>query len=129
MTPKFNHNYYGPYRILQSFNNVTFKLELPPHLKIHNAFHVSLLKRFHPDTTFGRSVPMFDRDISVTEPEAILKARSGKHGQLFYVKWRGRPLSDCTWVEEEELINRARHLVMRFYDIPMDDDTPTSSDP
>ena len=49
LSPKFNHRYYGPYEVLQSFNGVTYKLKLPSSVKVHDTFHVSLLKRFHAD--------------------------------------------------------------------------------
>lgn len=53
LTPKFNHRYYGPYKVVHSYNGVTFRysLDLPKHWRIHNAFHISL-KRFIPDTKY-----------------------------------------------------------------------------
>ena len=36
---------------------VTFWLELPPHFRIHNVFHVSLLEPHHPSTILGRYSP------------------------------------------------------------------------
>ena len=37
---------YGPFRISKVINEVAFRLELPAHWKIHNAFHISLLKKY-----------------------------------------------------------------------------------
>ncbi|KAH7281210.1 hypothetical protein KP509_36G035800 [Ceratopteris richardii] len=62
-TPKFNHRYYGPYRISHRFNQVTYQLALPPEIHIHNSFHVSLLKRFRLDTRFGRQVTLVEDPI------------------------------------------------------------------
>ena len=38
------HRYYGPYKIIRKVGEVAYQLELPRTSKIHNFFHVSLLK-------------------------------------------------------------------------------------
>ncbi|MCO5577360.1 hypothetical protein L7F22_031189 [Adiantum nelumboides] len=118
LTPKFNHRYYGPYRIVRDFNNVSYQLELPTNVKIHNVFHVSLLKRFHVDKKFGRHVPLLDKGVNPFEPEIILKHRFVRKYPEFYVKWRGRPMSDCTWVPEDRVIAMDKQLLLRYYNMP-----------
>ncbi|MCO5605060.1 hypothetical protein L7F22_059238 [Adiantum nelumboides] len=117
LTPKFNHRYYGPYRIVRDFNNVSYQLELPTNVKIHNVFHVSLLKRFHVDKKFGRHVPLLDKGVNPFEPEIILKHRFVRKYPEFYVKWRGRPMSDCTWVPEDRVIAMDKQLLLRYYNM------------
>ena len=46
--------YYGPFKVLEEINEVAFKLELPKHWRIHNAFHINLLKKY-PRTRFHRA--------------------------------------------------------------------------
>ena len=36
LTPKFNHRYYGPYKIIKQINNFSYKLQLPTTSKIQN---------------------------------------------------------------------------------------------
>ena len=44
---KLAKRYYGPFQILQRIHEtIAYRLKLPPHWHIHNAFHVSLLKPF-----------------------------------------------------------------------------------
>ena len=47
LSPKFNHRYYGPYKVLRNFNGVTYQLQLPSSAHIHDTFHVTLMRRFH----------------------------------------------------------------------------------
>ena len=41
--------YVGSFLIIEKVGKATYRLELPPKLKIHNIFHVSILKPFHKD--------------------------------------------------------------------------------
>ena len=46
LSPRFN----GPYEILERVGPITYRLALPPELaKLHNVFHVSMLRRYRSD--------------------------------------------------------------------------------
>ncbi|KAL5577107.1 hypothetical protein UlMin_018806 [Ulmus minor] len=49
---KLSPRFIGPYEILERVGKVAYRLALPPDLsKVHNVFHVSMLKKYISDPT------------------------------------------------------------------------------
>ena len=46
---KLAPRYCGPFEVLERVGLVAYKLALPPQVKVHDVFHVSLLKRYVHD--------------------------------------------------------------------------------
>jgi hypothetical protein len=44
----------GPFSVVKQINNVAFCLELPPSMKIHLVFHISLLQLYKKSSIPGR---------------------------------------------------------------------------
>ena len=49
---KLSPRFIGPFEILKRVGKVAYELALPPNLQhIHNVFHVSMLRKYHPDVS------------------------------------------------------------------------------
>ena len=47
---KLSPRFIGPYEVLEQIGPVAYRLALPPELaKLHNVFHVSMLRRYRSD--------------------------------------------------------------------------------
>ena len=55
---KLNPRYIGPFRILDRIGPIAYHLELPSELsRIHNVFHVSMMKKYILDPSHILEVP------------------------------------------------------------------------
>ena len=49
---KLSPRFISPFQILQQIGPVTYQVALPPYLSnLHDVFHVSQLRKYHPDPT------------------------------------------------------------------------------
>ena len=110
LTPKFNHRYYGPYKVLKSYNGVTYKLYLPSSVEVHDTFHVSLLKHFYSNDKWNHGVT----NPNTKESEAILKKQVRKENSKFLIKWKGKPISEAEWLSEAEVFRLAPGLLLTY---------------
>jgi hypothetical protein len=123
----------GPFTITAIVSPVAYRLELPPHIRIHPVFHISQLKEHHanPDQFPDRHQPPPPPIIINNEPEwevdTILEHRyihRGRGSQLQYkILWKGFPAHDATWEPASNLHNcrdaiRAYHQA-RNEDVPV----------
>ena len=75
---KLSFRYCGPFEILRRMGEQSYKLALPPHLHVHDVFHVSLLKKYVPNP---ENILDLDDNVLVNqeefwmEPKQILKTR------------------------------------------------------
>ena len=115
---KLQPRYVGPYKILQRVGNVAYKLEMPPNLfQIHNIFHVSILKKYHPNLSHLLQTENIEIDEALTyeeKPVNLLdrkvKELMNKQIPLVKVLWRNHGIEETTWEIEEEIREKYPNL-------------------
>ena len=99
---------------------MTYRLTLPPSMKVHPVFHVDLLTRYRETEAHGPNYERPPSDIIDGEPEwevekIIKSCFHGKRRDLqFLVRWKGFPPSEDSWVLESEM--SAPDLITDFYE-------------
>ncbi|XP_071928103.1 uncharacterized protein [Coffea arabica] len=108
---KLQPRYIGPFNVLQRIGKVAYRLELPASLsRIHDVFHVSLLKKYHPDPTHILPPEDVELDESLTyeeRPIQILDRKVNdlrtKQISLVKVLWKHHEVEEATWELEKDM--------------------------
>ncbi|XP_071933785.1 uncharacterized protein [Coffea arabica] len=108
---KLQLRFVGPYKVIQRVGKVAYKLELPPSLsRIHVVFHVSMLKKYHPDPSHILQPESIEIDETLTYEEKSVKHQDRKVKELrnkripfVKVLWRNHGIEEATWEVEEAI--------------------------
>ena len=108
---KLSPRYIGPFEILEKIGALAYKLALPPELsRIHNVFHVSMLRKYVPDPSHVIEFEpiQLKEDLSYKEtPVQILdrkeKILRSKTIPLVKVLWKNHKHEEATWELEETM--------------------------
>ncbi|XP_040945820.1 uncharacterized protein, partial [Gossypium hirsutum] len=108
---KLSPRFIGPYEIVERIGPVAYRLALPPELqKIHDVFHVSMLRRYRSDPS--HVIPTEDielrSDLTYEEEPVQILAREvkelrNKRVPLVKVLWRSHSVEEATWEPEETM--------------------------
>jgi len=100
---KLGPKFFGPYKVAERIGDVAYRLVLPAGARIHDVFHVGLLKPFHGDPPEQTPVlPPIQHGRVVVEPAEVLRGRLARGRRELLVRWKGAPASETSWVELEE---------------------------
>ena len=75
---KLSPHYCGPFEILSRIGQVAHQLALPPNLRVHNIFHISILTKYVHDSTHAANwndVHVEPEGDFLVEPDCILGQR------------------------------------------------------
>jgi hypothetical protein len=112
---KMQPRFFGPYQVTEVINEAAVRLALPPQAKIHDVFHVGLLKKWvGTPPTSTPALPELLHGAVVPEPERVVRSRLARGVQQVLVRWKGQPASAATWEDWEEFI--AKHPSFQLED-------------
>ncbi|MCO5593306.1 hypothetical protein L7F22_047314 [Adiantum nelumboides] len=119
--PKLGMRYYGPFQVCDKISDVAYRLKLSEGWKIHNAFHVSLLRHFVgdvPEDMVPEEQPEVEELDEILVPEQILAHKDrkvrGKVARCYLVKMKNYSPMDAKWMEEAELMNFGAVMLPKF---------------
>ena len=102
---KLAPRYIGPFEILESLGIVVYRLELPPSLSsVHEVFHVSMLRKYTPDSAHILDWGGIVVDTNGTFEEGLVHIMDSrdrvlllKTVRLVQVLWKHRGVEKATW--------------------------------
>ncbi|XP_073159031.1 uncharacterized protein [Henckelia pumila] len=108
---KLSPRYIGPYEILDRIGDLAYRLALPPALSdIHDAFHVSMLKKYQPDPSHVLRPDEAELDETLSYFEQPIKIMDRKDKQLrnkliplVKVQWSRHGMEEATWELEQDM--------------------------
>jgi hypothetical protein len=108
----------GPFVVAAEINPVAYRLRLPPNMRIHDVFHVSLLEPYHGNVIPGRTqepAPAVTIDgHEEFEVKEILDSRFIRNRLYYLVDWENYDPSERTW-EPAANITHALDALRKFH--------------
>ena len=107
---KLAPHYCGPFEILSEIGQVAYQLALPPNSRLHNVFHISILKKYAHDATHfinWNDVQVEPKGDFLVESDCILRQReitlrNRTIGQV-KVEWKHLSLEEATYKLESNM--------------------------
>jgi hypothetical protein len=91
--------------ITERVSDVAYKLQLPEGAKLHNVFHVRVLKKFHGTPPASpEQLPPIKHGHACVEPEEVSKSRLACGHRQLLVKWKGQDAASSSWIDAEEFL-------------------------
>lgn len=106
---KLSPRYFGPFLVIARIGSVAYKLQLPNHVRIHDTFHVSVLKKQIGAAPVQSHIPAGITVLGhlMMEPVTILGRRLVKRGRAaatqVLVQWSNCFPEDSTWEYLQDL--------------------------
>jgi hypothetical protein len=106
-TGKLKPRYVGPYRVQEVINEAAVRLQLPEGVRLHDVFHVGVLKKFVGTPPAEPPVlPATLNGAVVSAPGRILAGRLACGVRQVLVQWQDEQAASATWEDLDDF--RAR---------------------
>jgi hypothetical protein len=109
----------GPFEITHKINEVAFRLALPPGFKVHDVFHVSLLKPFESSARSQPPPPPVELDGElyftidrILEERVVGKVRPRRE---YLIKWQDYGAEHNSWEPERTILTDSNDSVREFW--------------
>lgn len=100
---KLKPRYVGPYRVKEVINDVAVRLQLPAGARLHDVFHVGVLRKFvGSPPSEPPALPATLNGAAVSAPARVLAGRLARGVKQVLVQWQGEPATAATWEELED---------------------------
>ncbi|PWA81445.1 hypothetical protein CTI12_AA187700 [Artemisia annua] len=117
--------YEGPFPVIGRVGKVSYRLQLPPKLKIHPVFHVSFLKPYHgdeedPERGVSKRAPTavftsYDREVEEILSDRTIRRRGVPSYKEYLIKWRELPDSEASW-EAKDLLWQFADKIKKYHE-------------
>ena len=113
----------GPYKVLEEVNSLAYRLELPPHVKIHPVISVLHLEHANKDEFKRKKPPPApilvggeERYVIDRFPKKEQRRQPGdKTRQTYYkIRWQGYGAEHDEWLTEKDLLEQVPQMVYNF---------------
>ena len=107
MRGKLSPRYAGPFQIVERVGEVAYRLRLPEGARIHDVFHIGVLKPFKGTPPMSTpALPPLHNGRLLHRPERALRSQLRRGVWHVLIKWDSLPEDDATWEPVDEF--RAR---------------------
>ena len=108
---KLGLRYAGPFQVLERIGSVAYRLQLPEGARIHDVFHVGLLKAHKGDPpAMPTPLPPIQDGRLLPVPVTALKAQLRRDIWYILIQWQGMTREEATW----ELLAEFKDLYPEF---------------
>ena len=95
--------YAGPCQVIARVGEVAYRLRLPEGTRIHDVFHVGVLKPFRgPPPSTTPALPPLHQGRRQFQPDQVLRAQLRRGVWHVLVKWAGLTQADASWEPLED---------------------------
>jgi hypothetical protein len=100
---KLGPKFFGPFKVLERVNGNSYRVELPADTKLHDVFHIGLLKSYQGVAPSGPGVlPTIRHGCACLAPTKVIKSRLTRGHHDVLVQWTRLSVVDASWVDLDE---------------------------